>query len=325
MTQGRPTVTVVVPTKDRCELLRVTLDSVCAQRGVEAEIIVVNDGSCDDTAQLLAGWRRGRVRVLHNKSPMGVSQARNRGLAAAQGAWIAFCDDDDVWAPKKLRWQLDAAAAAGCGWALGGAINFGPASGVLLSAPPLPAEQLVQRLPWRNVVPGGCSNVVVRAEVLARTGGFHPGLRVLADWDLWLRLLRTGPPAVIDAPLVGYRVHAHSMSADPAGLRTELHEIASRTADLREGAFVDAGWMHRWSGQTALRAGRRAEAAAAFLRAARAGDWSSLVRVGLAVLGPRASVALMRRRHPVDPLYEEQARSWLPHMTVSVTASAQGD
>lgn len=312
VTQEPPSVTVVVPTKDRSELLAVTLDSLCRQTGVDAEVVVVDDGSLDATPQLLAGWRRGSVRVLRNERSLGVSEARNRGVAAARGAWIAFCDDDDVWAPDKLRSQLDAAAEAGRGWALGGVINFEPVSGVLLSLRPLPAQELARQLPWRNLVPGGCSNVVVRADLLATTGGFYPGLRVLADWDLWLRLLRTGPPAVVDAPLVGYRMHASSMSSDPGGLRAELREISARTADLRGGASVDAGWMHRWSGQTALRAGRRRDATAAFLRAARAGDWSSLARVGMAVLGPRATVALMQRRHPVDARYEQAARGWLP-------------
>lgn len=304
-------VTVVVPTRNRRQLLEQTLSSILDQRGVDPRVVVVDDGSEDGTAEWVKALGNDRVGVVRHARSLGVARARNQGIAAAQGDWIAFCDDDDLWAPDKLRLQLDAALRGGQGWALGGVLNFEPSSCLVLGAPPPSATEVMAQLPWRNVVPGGCSNVIVRANVLAAAGGFHLPLRILADWDLWIRLARSGPPAVVDAPLVGYRLHGDSMSSDPAGLRAELAVVAARSADLRAGRDADSGWLHRWSGQTSLRAGHRWQASRAFARAVGGGDLSSAGRIPMAVLGPRVAGELARRRHPVTADYRRAAESWL--------------
>ena len=99
---GTPEVSVVVPTHNRSGLLAQTLHSVLWQRGVDLEVLVVDDGSADDTAEMVAGLADPRIRLLRHDHPQGVSAARNRGVAAASGRWLAFCDDDDLWAPDKL-------------------------------------------------------------------------------------------------------------------------------------------------------------------------------------------------------------------------------
>src|SRR2546423_14232984 len=104
-----PTVSVVVPTHNRSRMLIQTLDSVCRQRDVEVEIVVVNDGSIDETLDAIARLGDARIRVLDESPPAGVSAARNRGIQSAAGDWIAFLDDDDLWSPDKLRNQLAAA------------------------------------------------------------------------------------------------------------------------------------------------------------------------------------------------------------------------
>lgn len=320
-------VTVVVPTKDRRHLLEQTLSSVLDQRGVDIAVVVVDDGSQDGTAEWVRACADSRVRLLRNDRPLGVAGARNRGIAVAEGTWLALCDDDDLWAPDKLRLQLDGAAACGRGWALGGVLNFEPRSGLVLSARPPSPEYVVAHLPWRNLVAGGCSNVVVRADVLTLAGGFDPALRILADWDLWIRLARTGPPAVVDAPVVGFRLHGASMSSDPTGLLAEFAVVLARSVDLRGGRDAGAGWLHRWSGQTALRAGRRWQAVRAFSRAVRCGDLSSVARIPMAALGPWAATELARRRHPLAPAYRDAAEDWLlprARLTDGVQGRARG-
>src|SRR5262245_16886500 len=110
-----PLVSVVIPTRNRASLLERTLRSVLAQRMGDLEVVVVDDGSTDDTTSV-AGAADVRVAVVRNQTPEGVSAARNRGIAAARGSWIAFCDDDDLWSPEKLTLQLDAAQRAGAHW-----------------------------------------------------------------------------------------------------------------------------------------------------------------------------------------------------------------
>jgi glycosyltransferase involved in cell wall biosynthesis len=119
-----PDVSVVVPTHNRSGLLAQTLRSVLWQRGVDLEVLVVDDGSTDDTAAVVAALNDPRVRLLRHGTPRGVSAARNRGVAAAGGRWLAFCDDDDLWAPDKLARQLAAAQATGRSWVYAGEVHI---------------------------------------------------------------------------------------------------------------------------------------------------------------------------------------------------------
>src|SRR5690349_9916448 len=98
-----PEVTVVVPTRDRHARLAATLAGVLRQRDVDLEVVVVDEASSPP----VGASADPRVRVLRHDEPQGVARARNAGLSAAQGAWVAFCDDDDLWGPEKLRRQLD--------------------------------------------------------------------------------------------------------------------------------------------------------------------------------------------------------------------------
>jgi len=109
----RPEISVIVPTHNRNELLRLTLRSILAQRDVDLEIIVIDDGSPVNVSEIVATFGDARIRVIRHDRPSGVSTARNRGADAATGDWLAFCDDDDLWAPDKLARQLAAAADAG--------------------------------------------------------------------------------------------------------------------------------------------------------------------------------------------------------------------
>ena len=100
MNGTRPEVSVVVPTRDRWELLSTcALPSATCQEGVAIEVIVVDDGSSDGTAAGLAALDDPRVLTVRHDRPRGVSAARNSGIRAARGTWLAFLDDDDLWAP----------------------------------------------------------------------------------------------------------------------------------------------------------------------------------------------------------------------------------
>ena len=133
-----PTVTVVIPTHNRKELLRYALMSALRQEGVALEVIVVDDGSSDGTAEMLAALTDRRVRVVHHETAQGVSAARNRGIEEARGEWIAFLDDDDLWAPDKLRLQLESATKSGRRWVYVGHVNITLANRVTGGGPPLP-------------------------------------------------------------------------------------------------------------------------------------------------------------------------------------------
>jgi glycosyltransferase involved in cell wall biosynthesis len=264
-----PDVTVVVPTRDRAGLLRRTLASITAQRDVEVEVIVVDDGSAPPDAHAVAGLAGDGVRVLRNDRSGGVGAARNQGAAVAVAPWLAFCDDDDLWSPDKLAGQLDAVRATARRWAYTGAVKFerGPRLWQLMP-PPAPAE-VHALLPTKNVVPAGASNVLVDRTTYLEVGGFDPDLAHLADWDLWLKLREVGLPAAAPGFGVAYRMHTGAMSLHPEGILEDLATIDTRWRHVRDGRPLDPGPTHLWIAMSWLRAGRRLPAAAAYVRAAR--------------------------------------------------------
>ncbi|HET6831817.1 MAG TPA: glycosyltransferase, partial [Solirubrobacterales bacterium] len=195
-----PEVSVVLPTLDRWALLSRALTSVLEQRDVDLEVLVIDDGSSDGTPARLTAIDDPRLRVLRQETNQGVARARNRGIEAARGEWVAFLDDDDFWAPTCLREHLQANADAGASWGYGAAISVGPAGArrVMMPAPP---DALNEGLLELNVV-GPPSTATVRTDLLREAGGFDDHLSVIADWDLWVRLSRREPAGFCSVPLV---------------------------------------------------------------------------------------------------------------------------
>ena len=256
-----PDISVVVPTRNRSGLLALTLRSALAQREVDFEIIVVDEASSDDTQAVIRGFKDPRIRVIRHESPQGVSVARNRGIDEAQGAWLAFLDDDDLWAPDKLARQISAARACRAQWVYVGHVNINYRNQVTGGAPPLSPELLLSELPQHNVVPGGCSGVLVSREAVERAGRFDTGMQPMADWDLWLRLAQVGSPAHVPHPLVAYRLHGAQMSLNGARVEEEFWRLAERNPAANPAILL------RYNGWWALRVNDYRGAVRYFVRA----------------------------------------------------------
>ena len=183
-----PEVSVVISTRGRWDLLRTTLGGALGQQEVEHEVIVVDDGSRDETAARLADLADPRLRVVRHQRSMGPAAARNRGLAEARGEWVAFLDDDDLWSPAKLRAQIDVATIKGAAFVYAGVLELNEQGSVIEVEPAPDPIELPEKLLVRNAIPATCSNLVVRAQVLRQLGGFDERFFHLADWDLGLRL-----------------------------------------------------------------------------------------------------------------------------------------
>jgi glycosyltransferase involved in cell wall biosynthesis len=306
-----PEVSVVLPTHNRPRLLALTLDSVLWQEGVDVEVVVVDDGSSDDLRTAVDGLADPRVRLIRHDRARGVSAARNRGVVEARGAWIAFVDDDDLWAPDKLLAQLAATRQTGRGWSYTGAVNVTEDLRVVGGAPPASAAEVVQGLRRANLVPGGCSAVIVHRELLPREP-FDGSYRHFADWDLWIRLARLDQPADVSRPLVGYRIHGANASLDTAGMVAELDVI-----ERRYGGPVDRARFYRHVARVSRRASRRTAAVRYYLRAA-ARDreyWRRGLAADLAEIAqgmrwqprPRSGDAVQQR-------WTDQARPWLERL-----------
>jgi glycosyltransferase involved in cell wall biosynthesis len=237
----------VVPTRNRSALLAMSLRSVLYQRDVDLEVIVVDEASTDDTQAVLAALGDPRIRVIRHDSPQGVSAARNHGMSVARADWVAFLDDDDLWAPNKVSMQLQAARESGASWVYVGHVNINMNHRVTGGAQPLPPDVLMEQLPRHNVVPGGCSGVMVSKRALALAGQFDPRFQPLADWDLWLRLAHTGVPAWVPHPLVAYRLHGRQMSLEASRVEAEFWMLAERNPE------ANPAILYRYLGWWALR------------------------------------------------------------------------
>jgi peptidoglycan/xylan/chitin deacetylase (PgdA/CDA1 family) len=263
---GDPAVSVVIPTRDRWPLLATTLASALGQDGVPLEVVVVDDGSAT-AAPVASPFDDPRVRIVRNDRSLGVAGARNRGIEAARGEWIAFLDDDDVWAPAKLRRQLDAAAAARASFAYAGVILVTADRGLVTIADPPAPDRLPQLLAAYNAIPAGASNVVVATGLAREVGGFDPSFGHLADWDLWVRLAAAAPAAACDEPLVGYRLHPQSMRSTAGGAFAELarfDRMHGRPGPPPQGRI----WFYRWLADGQVLAGRTLAPAVTSLRGA---------------------------------------------------------
>jgi len=260
-------VSVVIPTRDRAALLRNALTAALGQLEVELEVIVVDDGSVDGTPELLSGCGEPRLRWVRDARPRGVAHARNRGIAEARGEWIAFLDDDDLWAPHKLRSQLDVASSEGAGWAYAAAIivdeHARPIRTVSAPDPASVGEELLRF----NAIPAGSSNVVARAELVRSLRGFDENLFHLADWDLWLRLASASRAAACARVLVAYREHSRNMLLDHRlGVGRELDYLLAKHRAMDMERKVDRYLVGEWIALAERRAGRRVRAASFFFR-----------------------------------------------------------
>jgi glycosyltransferase involved in cell wall biosynthesis len=260
-------VSVVIPTLNRWPLLeRRALPSALAQEDVEFEVVVVDDGSTDQTPARLAEVADRRLRVVRHESRRGLAAARNTGVAAARSDWVAFLDDDDLWAPRKLRRQLDAAVTQGADWGYVRAIAVDEA-GRVVELDPLPSSTEVASLLLRgNFVPGGGSAVMARTDLVQRVGGFDTELRFFEDWDLWLRLAAKGPPAVCADVLVARLEHGGNMLfRDRPDIMSDLERLLGKHVEVTDRRRLG---LAQWVAAEHRRAGRRWTAASLYLRAA---------------------------------------------------------
>jgi glycosyltransferase involved in cell wall biosynthesis len=207
-----PRVSVIIPAYNAAEFIGEALDSVGAQTFRDFEVLVIDDGSTDGTADIAEAYG-DPVRVMRT-SNHGAARARNTGVAAATGELVAFLDADDIWEPDKLARQV-VAIRAERRFVYCDTLSFGlqTMSGMRMSGGgTLPSGNILVDLVQNNFV--ATSTVLIDREVVQRAGGFDVDLRVGEDWMLWLRAARLTEASYVPAVLVRYRIHAGSMGSD---------------------------------------------------------------------------------------------------------------
>lgn len=209
-----PKVSVVIATYNHAHFLAEAIQSVLDQTYQDFELLVVDDGSTDDTRQVMAGFADSRLHYFYQEN-RGYSAARNRAIRASSGVYIALLDADDLWLAHKLEVQaayLDRHPEVGL---VHGSYYRMDKEGCILSVcrqrPPL-SESVFKHLLRRNFI--GTPTVVVRKRCLDQLGLFDESLRTTADWDLWLRLSRRHQISYLDQILAKYRLHDQNIHKD---------------------------------------------------------------------------------------------------------------
>jgi hypothetical protein len=259
-------VSVVIPTYNSGRFLAQALDSVLAQTLPPEEVIVVDDGSRDDTSDRVKPYA-GRVRVIRQEN-QGVAAARNRGLGEATGDVIAFLDADDVWHPRKLEMQVQALAENPDLVLLGTALFDWPGQVPAMTAV---STRDVTPVSYRRLVVKNyfaTSALVVRRQALEKAGTFDTALSGPEDYDLWLRVAALGPVGNLNLALTGYRSVVGSLSKHAvnmeAGMRRILQKLDERKGWLGDGllrrkatSYCDysCAYMYAASGQRLRAAG----------------------------------------------------------------------
>jgi glycosyltransferase involved in cell wall biosynthesis len=213
-----PKVSIIIPAYNQAQYLAEAIRSALAQTYRNYEIIVVDDGSTDDTPQVAKQFN-GQVHYLRQEN-QGLAGARNTGIRQARGEYIALLDSDDAWQPNYLQVMTDLAAQHPEASVFYCPVVYMDAKGHELPQPGnrqvLSPEEIYSTLLRANfLVP---STILMRRSVVMEAGLFDPAFRRLQDWDLWLRLLRDRHIFVgIGEPLVRYRLHTENLSSDPGG------------------------------------------------------------------------------------------------------------
>lgn len=247
---GRPAVAVVVPMFNAARTIDETLASICSQTYASLEIVVVDDGSADDSAAIVEGWAAldERIRII-NQQNSGVAKARNVGAAATTAPFLAFVDADDVWAPDKVTLQLASLrqsaipALSYCWYA-----QIDEASRLLWRSSELIIEgDVVRELCRMNFVGNGSSMMMPRA-IFNHVGGFDPSLRAAGaqgceDLMFLLQVAEVYPFVCVPRHLVGYRQTHDNMSGDVIQMARSCETVLERVR-LRHPQFAPEIEMH---------------------------------------------------------------------------------
>jgi glycosyltransferase involved in cell wall biosynthesis len=216
----KPLVTIIIPTFNRAYILPRAIESILNQTMKDWELLIIDDGSTDNTEKLIVTFQEKSKNIIYIKQPFnkGVTAARNVALSRARGIYIAFLDSDDVWMPEKLQKQtaiLDSKPEVGLVYT--GAIFVNDRTGEkrikhTTVEGDIHAQEIID-----NPI-GSPSRVILRKEVFSTVGLFDEQFSNLEDWEMWIRITRKYSVAAINKPLINYTESDDSMSINPQKL-----------------------------------------------------------------------------------------------------------
>lgn len=304
----RPQVSVIIPTYNRGGAVVRAVESVLSQTKADTEIVVVDDGSTDDTPERLSAFA-GRMRYIRVPSGnrRGVGFARNIGLEATSGEYVAFLDSDDEWLPLKLEKQLALLKNPGVHVVYCSAYNVDISGNILSIQRARHRGRILKQLLTDNVVTGSASAVLLRRTCFEEELPFRADSAFSEDWDLWLRLAfhyvyDFAPDALVKVRVTPDSRH-NSLSA--RDMRNSLSKIYSDLlADPRKRGYVLKHWRRcestiaYFAGNRLRRNGQMGAARGELVRSIRFSPFQgrAYVEIGKTFLGFRLLLLLKRVR-----------------------------
>ena len=296
-----PKVTVIIPTYNYGHFLGEAIQSVLDQSLQEWELIVVDDGSTDNTREVVAAFADPRIHYVHQQN-RGNPAARNAALRLATGEYVAFLDADDMWFPEKLDKQvaqLDRLPPT-VGLVYGDVYLFNNEDGTIIRSflqgrrPPQGRilRELLDTEGWFISDTGS----LIRREVFQRVGLYDESLWWYEDWEMWVRIAAAYEVAAMDEPVARCRRHSANLSKAPEGMyrhgeAARRKVMASYPLSRQERRALQHNRAHHeyLYGIDQLRLGKRGEAWKAFLRSLRLrpGERKTYIHLGLPLLSPR--------------------------------------
>lgn len=234
MDDNSPTVSVILPTYNRADILGDAVRSVLSQTYEDFELLIVDDASTDDTDDIVAAFDDPRIRYLKHDINRGASGARNTGIEAARGSYIAFQDSDDEWFPEKLEKQMTVfdksspevgVVYTGIWRTVNGEKRYLPYPGVDPKDGDI--QESIQR---QNFIP--VQVAVVRRECFEQVGTFDEETPPIDDWDLWLRISQQFEFRLVDEPLVSAAVREDSISRDREAIVASRERIVNKNQEV---------------------------------------------------------------------------------------------
>jgi glycosyltransferase involved in cell wall biosynthesis len=231
MSERAPAVSVIIPTYNRADLVGRAIKSVLSQTYQDFEIIVVDDASVDNTEEAVKGFDDPRIRYMRHEQNRGGSAARNTGIRAAKGKYIAFLDSDDRFEPMKIAAQIDVfnrtedknmvLVYTGCRSV---ELQSGKVRGLTR---PRKRGNIHKEILLANCV-GTTSSILVKADIVREIGGFDESLPANQDWELYFRLSKDHAFDYVDEYLTEYGMHPVRISNRDANARSrDFHMFKS--------------------------------------------------------------------------------------------------
>jgi glycosyltransferase involved in cell wall biosynthesis len=315
-----PKVSIIIPTYNRAQFIAEAIQSVLDQTFQDFELLIVDDGSTDNTREIVGSFKDQRIKYIHQEN-RGVSAARNNGILASSGEYIAFLDSDDLWLPQSLELKVrsldshpdaalvcsdlelfdnDTGARLGSFW-------HGSISRFSLKR--------VSKQPLNQLLTIGCfigpQATLIRRRVFSDVGYFDESLRSCGDWDMFVRILKRFLIDIIDIPLTKLRRHGYSMWSTGKNIDENYqNEVYAINKVINSDAFTKAeialakkrlARVHFSYGCEKLRSGNTALAREKLLASVKYNPWRirPYIYIVLTFLGRRGFLTLNHWRKAV--------------------------